>query len=84
MATTHNRAHDAGNPHMTQSRKMSLIETLCSTAIGYIVAVTAQVAIFPLFDINIPLSDNFLIGVIFTIISIVRGYCIRRLFNRIF
>lgn len=68
---------------MTQSRRMSLIETLCSVAIGYVFAVSSQVIIFPHFDIHIPLSDNMLIGVWFTVISVARGYIVRRIFNRI-
>ena len=66
---------------MTQSRRMSLIETLASTAIGYLVAVASQLVIFPLFDMHIALSDNLLIGAMFTVISIIRGYCVRRMFN---
>jgi hypothetical protein len=68
---------------MTQSRKMSLIETITSTAIGYSVAVATQLTVFPLFGINIPLQDNLAIGAIFTVVSIVRGYVVRRVFNRL-
>jgi hypothetical protein len=68
---------------MTQSRKLSLIETITSTAIGYSVAVVTQVIIFPLFGIIIPLQDNLAIGAIFTVVSIVRGYVVRRVFNRL-
>jgi len=62
---------------------MSLIETLTNVAIGYIVAILSQLAVFPIFNIHIPLTDNLLIGVWFTVISIIRGYLVRRLFNRI-
>jgi len=41
-----------------QSRKHSAAEALANVAIGYGVAVTAQVLIFPLFGINLPLSSN--------------------------
>lgn len=68
---------------MTQSRKMSLIETITSTAIGYSVAVVTQVTVFPLFGINIPSQDNLAIGAIFTAASIVRGYVVRRVFSRL-
>lgn len=68
---------------MTQSRKMSLLETIISTAIGYLVAVVTQICVFPLFGINIPLQDNMAIGAIFTVVSIVREYVVRRVFNRI-
>jgi len=65
-----------------QSRRMSLTEALTSTAIGYAVAVATQFAVFPLFDIPATLSDSLAIGAIFTVVSIVRGYAVRRLFDR--
>lgn len=64
-----------------QSRLMSLAESAVSTGIGFSVAVATQVAIFPLFGINVALSDNFAIAAVFTAISIVRSYVVRRLFN---
>ncbi len=64
-----------------QSRRQSMIETMTSVAIGYFVALASQLAIFPLFDIKVSLSDNLMIGAWFTIISIARGYAVRRLFN---
>ncbi len=66
---------------MTQSRRQSLAETVTSVAIGYMVALASQLAIFPLFDIHVTLSDNLMIGAWFTAISIARGYAVRRFFN---
>ena len=66
---------------MTQTRLGSLIEAGMNIAIGYVVAILSQIAIFPLFGIHIPLSDNLLIGLWFTGISLVRSYVIRRWFN---
>ena len=64
-----------------QSKKMSLIETIVSVLIGYIVALLSQIVVFPLFDVEVSLIDNLLIGLLFTVISIIRGYYVRRLFN---
>lgn len=66
---------------MNQTRLQSLIETCCSTAIGYVVAIASQLVLFPLFDIHIELSANFVLGAWFTVISVARGYVIRRWFN---
>ena len=66
---------------MSQSKRGSLTETVVSTAIGYTVAVLTQVAIFPLFDLHVSATDNLLIAAVFTVISLVRGYWVRRLFN---
>lgn len=60
---------------------MSLAESLINVAIGYGIAIAAQVAVFPMFGIHIPLHDNLIIGVIFTVVSIVRSYALRRAFN---
>lgn len=64
-----------------QSKKMSMIETLASTFIGYSVATVANYYILPLFGAPVSLSAASWIGVIFTGISLVRGYLVRRLFN---
>lgn len=66
---------------MKQSKIMSFVETVLSTAIGFAVALTAQLLVFPLFGFNPPLSHNLLIGAIFTAVSIARGFFIRRLFE---
>lgn len=65
-----------------QSRKHSALEAVFNVVIGYLVAVLAQIAIFPVFGLYVPLSDNLLIGAFFTVVSLVRSYCVRRLFNR--
>lgn len=66
---------------MSQTRKGSLIEVLINVAVGYFIAVAAQVMILPWFGINITLSLNILIGLCFTVVSIARGYALRRAFN---
>lgn len=66
---------------MTQSRTRSALETAANVTIGYVVAIAAQVLIFPLFGIHESLGKNMTIGVAFTVISIVRSYCLRRAFN---
>jgi len=50
--------------------------------VGYVVAVLTQIAVFPLFGMHVPLSDNLLIGLLFTVVSLVRSYALRRVFNR--
>jgi hypothetical protein len=66
---------------MKQTRKASLVETLLNTALGFGVAITAQIIVFPWFGVHIPISSNFLIGAIFTVVSIARGFALRRLFE---
>ncbi len=67
-----------------QSRRMSLLEAVTSTAIGLLVAYVTQLVAFPLFGIH-GTSTGVHVGLtlVFTGVSLVRGYCVRRLFNRI-
>jgi hypothetical protein len=65
-----------------QTRAHSLLESAVNVVVGYLVALVSQLAIFPWFGIHIPLSDNLLIGLWFTGISLVRSYALRRWFNR--
>lgn len=65
-----------------QSRKRSAIEAAANVAIGYGVAVATQVAVFPLFGLHASLGENLAIGGVFTVVSLVRSYALRRLFNR--
>ena len=68
---------------MRQSRRMSLLESLTNVAIGYGVAVATQIAVFPLFGLEVSLYDNLAIGGLFTLVSIARSYAVRRLFEAI-
>ena len=68
---------------MRQSKRMSLLESLINVAVGYGVAVTAQIAVFPMFGLEVALADNLTIGAIFTGISIMRSYTLRRVFEEI-
>ena len=60
---------------MKQSRLMSMVELLANVLVGYVVAV------FPLFGLAVTVTENLLIGLIFTVVSIVRSYALRRAFE---
>ncbi len=64
-----------------QSRMMSMIEVSISITIGFCIALLAQLFIFHIFSIEVSLKDNLIIVTFFTVISLVRSYCVRRLFN---
>lgn len=67
---------------MTQSRRMSLVEAITNVAVGYALAVATQIVVFPWFRLHPSLGENLALGGIFTAISLVRGYTLRRLFER--
>lgn len=64
-----------------QSRGMSLLEAVTNIAVGYGVAILTQILVLPLFGLHATLQDNLLIGGLFTLSSLVRGYALRRLFD---
>jgi hypothetical protein len=66
---------------MSQSRIQSLVETTVSTAVGFGISWAATLVVLPLFGHRPTVADGFGITVFFTIISLVRGYALRRVFN---
>ena len=67
---------------MKQSRLMSLVESIANVIVGYGVAVATQILIFPVFGLQTTLAQNLKMGAVFTIVSLVRSYALRRLFER--
>src|SRR5262249_167911 len=66
-----------------QSNLMSLFESLTNVLIRFGVAVTTQYAIFPLFGLRATLAENLAMGAVFTVVSLARSYCLRRVFERL-
>ena len=66
---------------LMQSKKDSLIESLTSTTIGWLIGVILNMLVLPLFDYDVSLTDGVLISIIFTAVSVIRSYVIRRWFN---
>ena len=62
---------------------MSVVEAATNVAVGYGLAVTMQVLVFPLFGLHASIGDNLMIGAVFTIASIARSFSLRRLFEAI-
>lgn len=66
---------------MSQKKRHSFLEACISTAIGFGIAYTTNLLVMPLFGFQITHGQNFWITCIFTGISVIRGYGVRRLFN---
>ena len=65
-----------------QTRKSSVLEAALNTASGFVVAMLVwQLLVAPLFGYHVTLGDNFWLTLIFTVVSIVRNYVWRRIFN---
>ena len=65
-----------------QPRIWSLIEVILNTIVGFVVAMLAQALVFPLNGFKSTAAENFQIAAFFTVISILRSYWMRRLFNK--
>ena len=66
---------------MTQTRLGSLIEACLNTAIGFSISLALAPIVYPLFGHSFTLAQNVGITVVFTGVSILRGYVVRRWFN---
>ena len=64
-----------------QTRIHSFIEAITQVIIGYFLAVTVQLIIFPLYDMEVTIGENLQIGLIFLVVSAGRMYAIRRIFE---
>ena len=68
---------------MTQSRAMSLAESVANVVVGYVLAIATQIVVFPWFGIEAAFAEHLAIGLAFVLVSLARGYLLRRLFERI-
>jgi hypothetical protein len=65
-----------------QSRTHSMAETMANIVVGFGASMVIQALVLPAMGHDITLAQNFWITCIFTVASVVRGYGIRRIFNR--
>lgn len=66
-----------------QSKKHSTIESLTNTVVGLLTSFAIQLVIYPLLSIPVTLNQNIIITIVFFVVSFLRGYLIRRFFNKI-
>lgn len=68
---------------MKQSRLMSAVESGVNVVVGFGIAVATQAVVFPIFGLHASTSDHLAIGAVFTVVSVIRSYCLRRVFEAI-
>lgn len=66
---------------MTQTKTGSFAEAWANIFVGFTINYFANLLIFPWFGFHISLEANFVMGLIYTVISLVRSYVLRRWFN---
>ncbi len=68
---------------MRQTKRKSLIESIAQTLIGLITSILIQFILYPIMGIPVKIFQNIIITLVFFIVSIVRGYLVRRLFDKL-
>lgn len=67
-----------------QTKKQSLIEQIVSVGTGFLIAQILILCLLPCWDTQtLTLMDSITISSIFTSCSLIRGYLLRRYFNRV-
>lgn len=67
---------------MSQTIKRSWCESWSNIFIGWIINFLANMIVFPLFGYELSIKKNILLGTVYTGISLLRSFCIRRWFNK--
>ena len=68
---------------MKQTKKQSIIESVTNTVVGLLTSFLIQLIIYPILNIPVSIGQNVIITLVFFIASILRGYVIRRFFNKL-
>jgi high-affinity Fe2+/Pb2+ permease len=66
-----------------QSKKHSVYESITNVVIGLLISIITQMILYPLMGIPVSFNQNLIITGVFFVISFIRGYLIRRFFNRL-
>lgn len=66
---------------MTQSKRASFVEAVVNTALGLVIAMFATAGICKVYGIPMSWDNNFIITFWMTVLSVLRSYILRRLFN---
>lgn len=66
---------------MKQSKLMSWLESIINIAVGFGISLAAQMFFLPLLGVSIDFRQNLIFALIMTVISIIRSYTLRRVFE---
>lgn len=65
----------------TQSKRASITEALASTLVGFGIALAMQYVLWAAYDIKATASQTINVTLWMTLVSVIRGYVLRRLWN---
>lgn len=67
---------------MSQTRKGSVAESITNIVIGIGIGFLSNIVVLPAFGYEVTIGDATAISLVFTAISFVRSYVIRRIYNK--
>ena len=56
---------------------------MANVVVGYVLTIVTQMVVFPWFGLEAALTEHLTIGAAFVGVSLIRGYVLRRMFERI-
>lgn len=70
--------------HRGQSKTASLIEATINVASGFLVSLAVwTLVVVPVWNLPVGMAENLQITVLFTVVSVLRSYIWRRIFNHL-
>jgi len=64
-----------------QSKRHSFLESFTQIVVGYLIGLLTQIIVLPHYGISVGIGTNVKISFIFTVVSFLRLFLIRRMFN---
>ena len=64
-----------------QTRLGSLTETISNLVIGFFVSMVVNGLLLPYMGHHVTIRENLIIVLVFTVVSVIRSYSLRRFFN---
>ena len=69
--------------YIMQKKKLSIVEAITNTVTGLVTSFIIQLIIYPALNIEVRISQNIIITLVFFFASVLRGYVIRRIFTKL-
>lgn len=60
---------------------MSALEAATNVVVGFAFALVTQFTVFPMLGLAVSVTNNLILGGIFTVVSMVRSFTLRRMFE---
>lgn len=65
-----------------QTKKQSAVESFVNIVVGLVTSFLIQLVLYPLLKIPVTFGQNIIITIVFFVVSFLRGYLVRRYFNK--